>query len=106
MAFEALLVLVNGVHRFGAIDSKEDHVPQGFSVLQPLSSMFLPPQLGQSLQWRTAGLHHLHHLESPTDRLSYVVIVGRGKVSVGFTLSVPIFATILRSDEDQGAETR
>jgi hypothetical protein len=32
--------------------------------------------LGQSLQWSTADLHPLHPLESPNDRLSYVVGFG------------------------------
>lgn len=75
-----------------------------------LESGSLPPQLGQSLHWHTADLHHLRHLEIPNDRLPYVVIAGLGRVSVGltlmgFTLSIlvrrafafyPIFATILR----------
>ena len=80
------------------------------SVYCNLESGSLPPQLGQKLQWHTAGLHHLRHLENPNDRLPYVVIAGLGRVSVrltlmGFTLSVHvrrgsafyiILATILR----------
>jgi len=43
-------------------------------------SDLLPPLLDHSLQPHIAGPRHLHLLESPNVRLSYVVIVDRGWV--------------------------
>jgi len=40
VTFGALLVLIRSMHRFRAVDSEENHVPQRFGVLQPCVSLF------------------------------------------------------------------